>query len=82
MIRWCKLCQSTHGEREGGIVYGSQGESLYWICHACARRAKVSGDGRVRSLADVLDEGGSKAVDAALDEVGRSAKAQARKTGT
>ena len=32
MIKWCKLCQSTHGEREGGIVYGKNGESLYWIC--------------------------------------------------
>jgi len=82
MIKWCKLCQSTHGEREGGIVYGSQGESLYWICHACARRAKVSGDGRVRSLADILDEGESRAVDAALDEVGRTTKAKTKKTGT
>jgi len=80
MIKWCKLCQSTHGEREGGIVYGKNGESLYWICAGCARHAKVSGDGRVRSLTDVLDEGGSKAVDAALDEVSRASKTEAGKT--
>lgn len=74
MKRWCKLCQTTHGEREGGIAYGKNGKSLYWLCFGCARHAKISGDGRVRSLADVLDEGGSKAVDAALDEVSRAAK--------
>jgi len=79
MKRWCKTCQSTHGEREGGIVYGKNGESLYWICFGCARHAKISGDGRVRSLADVLDEGGSKAVDAALDEVSRVAKSETAK---
>jgi hypothetical protein len=77
MKKWCKLCQSTHADREGAIVYGKNGESMYWICYACARQAKVSGNGRVRSLADVLDEGGSAAVDAALDDVNRSAKAQA-----
>ena len=77
MIKWCKLCQSTHGEREGAIVYGQDGESLYWVCYPCARKAKVSGDGRVRSLADILDEGGSTAVDAALDAVDRAAKAKA-----
>ena len=80
MIKWCKLCQSTHAEREGGIVYGKNGESLYWICFGCVRHAKVSSDGRVRSLTDVLDESGSKAVDAALDEVNRSTKAKASQT--
>ena len=79
MIKWCKLCQSTHGEREGGIVYGKNGESLYWICFGCARHAKVSGDGRVRSLTDVLDESGSAAVDAALDEVSRASKTETKK---
>ncbi len=59
------------------IVYGENNQSLHWICYACARQAKVSGNGRVRSLADILDEGGSTAVDAALDEVSRIAKAQA-----
>lgn len=78
MKKWCKLCQSTHAEREGAIVYGQDGESLYWICYGCARKAKVSGDGRVRSLTDVLVEEGSRAVDAALHDVNRAAKAQAR----
>ena len=77
MKKWCKLCQSTYPERDGAIVYGQNGESLYWVCYPCARRAKVSGDGRVRSLADILDEGGSTAVDAALDAVDRAAKAKA-----
>ena len=77
MKKWCKLCQCTHADREGAIVYGENNQSLYWICYACARQAKVSGSGRVRSLADILDEGGSTAVDAALDDVNRSAKAQA-----
>lgn len=77
MKKWCKLCQCTHADREGAIVYGENNQSLYWICYACARQAKVSGNGRVRSLADILDEGGSPAVDAALDEVSRIAKAQA-----
>lgn len=77
MKKWCKLCQSTHADREGAIVYGKDNQSMYWICYACARQAKVSGDGRVRSLADVLDEGGSTAVDAALDAVSRVAKTKA-----
>ena len=77
MKKWCKSCQSTHADREGAIVYGENNQSLHWICYACARQAKVSGNGRVRSLADILDEGGSTAVDAALDEVSRIAKAQA-----
>ena len=58
-------------------MYGENNQSLYWICYACARQAKVSGSGRVRSLADILDEGGSTAVDAALDEVGRTTKTKA-----
>lgn len=79
MKKWCKLCQCTHADREGAIVYGKNGESLYWVCYACARKAKISGDGRVRTLADILDEIGSEGVDAALDDVDRSAKARARK---
>ena len=78
MKKWCKLCQCTYPERDGAIVYGQDGESLYWVCYPCARHAKVSGDGRVRSLADVLVEEGSAAVDAALDDVSRSAKAKTR----
>jgi hypothetical protein len=77
MKKWCKLCQSTHADREGAVLYGENGESLCWICYACARQAKVSGNRRVRSLADILDEGGSAAVDAALDEVGRATKTKA-----
>ena len=79
MKKWCKLCQCTHPEREGAIVYGKDGESLYWVCYACARKASVSGDGRVRSLADILDEGGSAAVDAALDEIDRATKGKTSK---
>ncbi len=74
MKKWCKACQGAYPDREGGIVYDSQGKSLHWLCQACTRRAKVSGDRRVRALADILDEEGSAAVDAALDEVGGTAK--------
>jgi len=78
MKKWCKSCQSANPEREGGIAYAADGASLYWICHACTRHAKVSGGGRVRSLEDILDEGGGAAVDAALDAVNRTSKAKAR----
>jgi len=74
MKKWCKSCQGTYPEREGGIVHASDGASLYWVCSACTRRAQISGTGRVRSLADVLDEGGSAAVDAALNAVIRASK--------
>lgn len=77
MKKWCKSCRGSFPEREGGIVYASDGASLYWICQACTRDAKVSGDRRVRSLEDFLYEGGSEAVDAALHAVSRAAKAQA-----
>jgi hypothetical protein len=77
MKKWCKSCQGAYPEKEGGIVYGEAGESLYWICSTCVRRAKVSGDRRVRALADVLDEGGSQAVDAALHALSGSSQAKA-----
>ena len=73
MKRWCKSCQGTDSEREGGIVYAADGASLHWVCYACTRKAKVSGAGRVRSLTDVLDEEGSAGVDAALNALKRSA---------
>jgi len=74
MKKWCKSCQGAYPEREGGIVYAPDGASLYWVCYACTRKAQISGVGRVRSLADVLDEGGSAAVDAALNAVNRAPK--------
>lgn len=74
MKRWCKSCQGAYAEREGGIVYAKDGASLYWICQACTRHAKVSGNGRVRALTDILDESGGAAVDAALDALRRTAK--------
>jgi len=77
MNRWCKQCQGVYPERDGGVVYAKDGASLYWVCQACTRRAKVSGDGRVRALEEFLDEGGSEAVDAALNAVSRTAKTKA-----
>lgn len=77
MKKWCKACNSAYPERDGGIVYAADGASLYWVCENCTRKAKVSGDRRVRSLEEFLHEGGSEAVDAALNAVNRSAKTQA-----
>ena len=74
MKKWCKSCQGAYPEREGGVVYAADGASLYWVCYACTRKAQISGTGRIRSLADILDEGGSAAVDAALNAVNRSPK--------
>lgn len=76
MKKWCKSCSSAYAEREGGIVHAEDGASLYWLCQSCTRQAKVSGNRRVRALADVLDEGGSAAVDAALHALNRSSKTQ------
>lgn len=75
MKRWCKKCQGAYPEREGGIVYAEDNTSLYWICHGCTRNAKVSGDRRVRAIEDILDEGGSLAVEATLDGLRRNPKA-------
>lgn len=77
MKRWCPNCNATNFEREGGIAYDEQDRPVRWLCNACTRRAKVSGRGRVRSIADILDEEGSGAVDVALDATTRAAQAQA-----
>lgn len=76
MKRWCRACQASYDEREGGIIHDAEGRSLYWVCQRCTRQAKVSGGGRVWSLEDFLHEGGSAAVDAALDALNRTPKVQ------
>ena len=79
MKRWCRKCQGTYFEREGGIVYDEHGTSLYWVCYGCTRQTKISGDGRVRPLTEVLDEAGSEGVDAALDDLKRTTQAKEAK---
>lgn len=76
MKRWCPDCKTTNFEREGGVSYDEQNRVMCWLCNACTRRAKVSGRGRVRSLASILDEEGSGAVDAVLHEATRIAQNQ------
>jgi hypothetical protein len=56
MKKWCKVCQSSFPEREGGIFFNSDGKSLYWACSYCIHAAKASGRTNVKYLRDIAEE--------------------------